>query len=69
LEASNGKNAQNITEKLCEMLAHFTKGNINAVNIKSPINFCLALKGSNAPIEPVFFMVNALWSVENTDLK
>jgi hypothetical protein len=40
------KNNQNITEKWCEMLAHFTKENINALNIKCLFSFCLARPGS-----------------------
>jgi hypothetical protein len=52
------------------MLAHFIKENINAVNIKSLISFCLALLGSDAPIEGVFSVINALWSNEKKkDLK
>jgi hypothetical protein len=63
------KNDQNVTEKWCEMLAHFTKENINAVNIKCLIRFCLALPGSNAPIERVFSIINVLLSHEKKDLK
>jgi hypothetical protein len=44
------KNNQNVTEKWWEMLAHFTKVNINAVYSKCLISFCLALPGSNAQI-------------------
>jgi hypothetical protein len=64
----NEKNDQDVTEKWCKMLAHFTK-NIHAVNIKCLISFCLALLGSNAPIGDVFSIINALWSDEKTDLK
>jgi hypothetical protein len=63
MEVCNKKNGQNVTEKCCEMLAHFTK-NINAVNIKCLITSCLALPGSNAPIERVSSIINALWSDE-----
>jgi hypothetical protein len=52
-EMWNEKNDQNVTEKWCERLAHFTKENINAVSIKCLISFSLALPGSNAPIERV----------------
>jgi hypothetical protein len=48
------------------MLAPFTKENINAVNIKCLISFCLALPGSNALIESVFSIINTLWSDEKT---
>jgi hypothetical protein len=51
------KNDQNITKKWCEMLAHFTK-NMNAVNIKCLISFCLALPGYNAPIDRIFSIIN-----------
>jgi hypothetical protein len=64
LEVWNGNSDQNVTEKWCEMLAHFTKENVNAVNIKCIISFCLALPGSNAPIERVFSIINASWSDE-----
>jgi hypothetical protein len=58
----NEKNGQNLTENLCEMLAYFTEENVNAVNIKCLItrSFCLALPGSNALIERVFSIINAL---------
>jgi hypothetical protein len=49
-----------VSEKWCEILAHFTKQNINAVNIKCLISVSLALPGSNAPIERVFSLINAL---------
>jgi hypothetical protein len=42
------------------MFAHFTKENINTVNIKCLISFCFALPGSNEPIERVFSIINAL---------
>jgi hypothetical protein len=51
LEVQNEKNGQNVAEKWCEMLAYFTKENINAVKIKCLISFCLALRGFNALIE------------------
>jgi hypothetical protein len=56
------KNDQNVTEKLCEILAHFTKKNINTIDIKCLISFCLTLPGSNACIERVFSIINALYS-------
>jgi hypothetical protein len=67
-EVWNEKNDQNITEKWCEMLAHFTKESINTVNIKYLINFCLALLGPNAPIEHVFSIINVLRSDEKNRL-
>jgi hypothetical protein len=63
------KNNQNITEKWCEMLAYFTKENINVVNIKCLISFCLTLQGSNAQIENVFSVINVLWSDVKNRLK
>jgi hypothetical protein len=51
------------------MLAHFTKENINAVNIKCLFSFSLARPGSNAPIEHVFSVINALWSDEKNRLQ
>jgi hypothetical protein len=60
LEAWNEKDEQNVTEKLCEMLAYFTKENINAVNIKCEISFYLALPQSNASIEHIFLIRNVL---------
>jgi hypothetical protein len=70
LEVWNENSDQNVTEKSCEMLAHFMKENINAVNIKCLIRFCLALPGSNAWIKRVFSVIDALWSDEKkTDLK
>jgi hypothetical protein len=48
------KKLPNVTQKWCEMLAHFTKENINTVNIKCLISFCLALPGSNGLTEHVF---------------
>jgi hypothetical protein len=63
------KKDQNVTEKWCETLAHFTKQNINAVNLKCLISFCLTLPGSNAPTEYVFSIINALWSDEKKRLK
>jgi hypothetical protein len=50
------------------MLAPFTK-NINAVNIKRLICFCLVLPGSNAQIERVFSIINVLWSDKKNRLK
>jgi hypothetical protein len=59
-----------MTKMLCEILAHFTKENINAVNVICLISYCLALPGSNAPIERIFSIINALWSNEKKkDLK
>jgi hypothetical protein len=69
LEVWNEKNDQNVTEKLCEMLAHSTKENIYAVNIKCLISFCLALPGYNAPIERGFSIRNVLRSDEKNRLK
>jgi predicted outer membrane lipoprotein len=46
------------------MLAHFTKENVNAVNIKCLISFCLALSRPNTPTECAFSIINALWSHE-----
>jgi hypothetical protein len=52
------------------VLADFTKEFINAVNITCLFSFCFALPVSNAPIERVFSIVNALWSDEKkTGLK
>jgi hypothetical protein len=65
----NEKNGQNVTEKRCEILAYFTKENINAVNIKCLINICLELPGSDAPIERVFSIIIALWSDDKNTLK
>jgi hypothetical protein len=43
-----------MTKMLPKSFTHFTKENINAVNIKCLISSCLALPGYNAPIERVF---------------
>lgn len=51
------------------MFAYFTKQNVNAVNIKCLVSFCLALPGSNAAVERVFSIINALWSDEKNRLK
>jgi hypothetical protein len=51
------------------MLAYCTKENINTVNIKCLISFYLALPGSNAQIERVFSMIDALWSDEKNRVK
>jgi hypothetical protein len=56
-------------KKMTKMLAHFSKENINAVNIKCLIRFCLALPGSNALIECVFSIINVLLSDEKNRLK
>jgi hypothetical protein len=58
------KNDQHFTERWCEMLAHFTKENINAVNTTCLISFCLTLPGSRAQIEYIFSIINVLWSDE-----
>jgi hypothetical protein len=62
LKVWSKKTDQNVTKNWCEMLAHFMKENINAVNMKCLISFCLALSGSNAPIERVLSIINALQS-------
>jgi hypothetical protein len=63
------KNDQYVIEMWCEMLVHFTKENLYAVNIKCLLSFCLALPESNAPTKRVFSILNALWSDGKTDLK
>jgi hypothetical protein len=42
---------------------------VNVVNIKCLIGFCLALPGSSAPIARVFSIINALWSDKKIDIK
>jgi hypothetical protein len=64
LEVFIERNYQNVTENWGEIFVYFTNENINAVNIKSLINLCSALLGSNAPIVRVFSIINALWSDE-----
>jgi hypothetical protein len=51
---------QSVSEKWCEMFVHFTRHDINAENQKCLISFCLALPGSNAAVERVFSLINAL---------
>jgi hypothetical protein len=60
---------QSISEKWCEMFAHFTKHDINTENLKCPVSFCLALPGCNAAVERVFSLINARWTDEKKDLK
>jgi hypothetical protein len=61
---------RSISEKLCEMFAHFTKQDIHAENLQCLVSFCLALPGCNAAVERVFSLMNALWTDEKKkDLK
>jgi hypothetical protein len=61
-QIGKGNKEKNVTEKWSEMLAQFAKENINSINIKCLISFCLALSRSKAPIECVFSIINALRS-------
>jgi hypothetical protein len=60
---------QSVSEKWCEMFAHFTKQGINSRNIKCLVGFCLALPGTNAAVERVFLLINAIWTDEKNKLK
>jgi hypothetical protein len=60
---------QSISEKWCEMFAHFTKQDINAENLKCLVSFCLALPRCSAAVECVFSSINVLWTKKKTDLK
>jgi hypothetical protein len=60
---------QSVSEKWCEMFAHFTKQDINAENQKCLVSFCLALPGSNVAVERVFALINTLWTDERNRLK
>jgi hypothetical protein len=51
------------------MFAHFTKQGINSRNIKCLVSFCLALPGTNAAVEHVFSLINAIWTDEKNRLK
>jgi hypothetical protein len=55
---------QSVSEIWCEMFAHFTRQHINAETQKCLVSFCLSLPGSNAAVESVFSLINALWTDE-----
>jgi hypothetical protein len=58
-----------LSDKWCEMFAHFTKQDISAESLKCLVSFCLALPGCNAAVERVFSLLNALWTDEKVGLK
>lgn len=57
-----------ISDRWKELYLHFQSENIPCKNILILVEFALTLPGSNAAIERVFSLVNALWTKEKNRL-
>ncbi|KAK8758592.1 hypothetical protein V5799_003777 [Amblyomma americanum] len=58
-----------VGERWVEILGHFEKNDVPCENLKTVLEYCMCLPGTNAPVERVFSLMNKIWTAEKTQLK